>query len=389
MTESELRSLLLTEPVPDEREAQQRSWAVVRTAFEQRERVPWVRRRGRPLIALAVVVALLAAAFTPPGQGLAERLREAVAPPAPEPLTLPTQGRLLVASDAGAWVVQKDGSKRLLGAYEDAVWSPRGLFVGATRGRTLVALEPNGRVRWTLSHRTALSQPRWSPSGFRIAYRSGDALRVVAGDGTSDKVLARSAGEAAPSWRPGSAHVLAFADDQDRINIVNTDTGSGVLVGTHVAGAARELAWSSDGTRLLALLAERIEIYTEAGRQIRTIPAPSGQTATDVAPAPEGRQLAFTVHDARAGRSSVLLADVGGPREPVTLFTGEGRFDGLAWSPDGRWLLVGWPDADQWLFLRAPDVRRVLTIPSVAAEFDPGGSGEGRFARIVSWCCAD
>jgi hypothetical protein len=33
-------------------------------------------------------------------------------------------------------------------------------------------------------------------------------------------------------------------------------------------------------------------------------------------------------------------------------------------------------------------VRRVLTVPSVAAEFDPGGSGEGRFARIVSWCCA-
>ena len=388
MTESELRSLLLTEPLPDELEAQHRSWAVVRAGFEQRERVPWVRRRWRPLIALAVVVALLAAAFTPPGKGLAERLREAVAPPAPEPLTLPAQGRLLVASDAGAWVVQRDGSKRLLGAYEDAVWSPRGLFVGATRGRTLVALEPNGQVRWTLSHRTALSQPRWSPSGFRIAYRSGDELRVVAGDGTSDKLLARSAGEAAPSWRPGSAHMLAFADDQGRINIVNTDTGSGVSVGTHVAAAARELAWSSDGTRLLALLGERIEIYTEAGRQIRTIPTPSGRTATDLAPAPEGPQLAFTVHDARAGTSAVLLADVGGPREPVTLFTGEGRFDGLAWSPDGRWLLVGWPDADQWLFLRAPDVRRVLTVPSVEAEFDPGGSGGGRFARIVSWCCA-
>jgi dipeptidyl aminopeptidase/acylaminoacyl peptidase len=386
MTESELRSLLFTEPLPDELEAQHRSWAVVRAGFEQRERVPWVRRRWRPLIALAVGTALVASALTPPGRGLAERLREAVAPPAPEPLTLPAPGRLLVASGSGAWVVQKDGSKRLLGAYEDAVWSPRGLFVGATRGRTLVALEPNGQVRWTLSHRTALSQPRWSPSGFRIAYRSGEALRVVAGDGTSDKLLARSAGEAAPSWRPGTAHVLAFADPQGRINIVNTDSGSGVLAGTHVAAAARELAWSSDGTRLLALLGERIEIYTEAGRRIRTIPTPSGQTASNLAP--EGRQLAFTAYDARTSTSSVVLADVGGPSELRTLFTGEGRFDGLAWSPDGRWLLVGWPDADQWLFLRAPDVRRVLTVPSVGAEFDPGGTGTGRFARIVSWCCA-
>jgi hypothetical protein len=387
MTESELRTLLLTGPVPDELEAQRRSWAVVRAGFEERERVPWARRRWRPLLVLAAVVALLAAAFSPPGKGLAERLREAVAPPSPEPLTLPAPGRLLVETDTGAWIVQKDGSKRLLGAYEDAVWSPRGLFVGATRGRTLVALEPNGRVRWTLSHRTALSQPRWSPSGFRIAYRSGEALRVVAGDGTSDKLLARSAGEAAPSWRPGSAHVLAFAEGQTGINVVNTDSGSGTFV-THLAAPARELAWSSDGTRLLVLLGERIEVRTAAGRRIRTIPMPSGHTARNLAPAPEGRQVAFTTYDPRTGTSSVLLANVGGSREPRTLFAGEGRFDGLAWSPDGRWLLVGWPDADQWLFLRAPDVRRVITVSAVTAEFDPGGSGEGRFARIVSWCCA-
>jgi WD40-like Beta Propeller Repeat len=388
MTESELRTFLLTAPLPDELEAQQRGWAVVRAGFRQRERVPWARRRWRPLIALAVGTALVAAALTPPGRGLAERLREAVAPPAPEPLMLPAAGRLLVGSEAGAWVVHKDGSKRLLGAYEDAVWSPRGLFVAATRGRMLVALEPNGRVRWTLSHRTALSQPRWSPSGFRIAYRSGAALRVVAGDGTSDRLLARSAGNAAPSWRPGSAHVLAFVDGQGRINIVDTDTGSGALI-THAAAAARELAWSSDGSRLLAIVGERIEIHTAAGRGIRTVPTPSGQTASNLAPAPEGRQFAFTTYDARTVTSSVLLADVGEAREPRTLFTGEGRFDGLAWSPDGRWLLVSWPDADQWVFLRAPDVRRVITFSAVTAEFDPGGSGEGRFARIVSWCCAD
>jgi hypothetical protein len=106
-----------------------------------------------------------------------------------------------------------------------------------------------------------------------------------------------------------------------------------------------------------------------------------------LAPAPEGQQLAFTAFDARTGTSSVLLVDTAGPGEPRTLFAGEGRFDGLAWSPDGRWLLVGWPDADQWLFLRAPDVRRVVTVSAVSSEFDPGGSGEGRFPRVVSWCC--
>lgn len=388
MMERELKRVLLAEPLPDELGARRRSWALLVAAFEGRERVPWARRRTRPLLVLAAIVALLAAALTPPGRGLAQLLREAVAPPAPEPLTLPAPGRLLAVSGDGAWIVQKDGSKRLLGAYEDAVWSPRGLFVGATRGQTLVALEPDGDVRWTLAHRTALSQPRWSPSGFRIAYRSGDALRVVAGDGTSDTLLERSAGTVAPSWRPGAAHVLAFADREGRIQIVNTDTGSGMLLGTHVVAPARQLAWSPDGLRLLALVGQaRIEVYSASGHRLRTIQGPAGQTLRDLAPAPQGDDFAVTAYDPSTGTSSVLLAGTGGER-PRTLFSGAGRFDGLAWSPNGRWLLVGWPAADQWLFLRVPDVRRVITVSAVAGEFDPGGSGEGRFPRIVSWCCA-
>ena len=387
MTENDVRNRLLAVELPLEHEAELRSWALVRAEFKRREHVSWPRRRLRPLLALAAVAALLTAAFTPPGRGLAERLREAIAPAPADPIALPAPGRLLVLTAEGPWIVQTDGSKRLLGRYEDAVWSPRGLFIGATRGRTLVALQPNGRVRWTISHRGTLSQPRWSPSGFRIAYRNGDALRVVAGDGTSDRLLEPSAGEAVPSWQPGSRHVLAFADREGRINIVNTDTGSGVLAGTHVAAPARELAWSSDGTRLFALAGDRIEVHNPAGRRTETIPTPGGQTASSLAPAPEGQQLAFTAFDARTGTSSVLLADIAGPGEPRALFTGEGRFDGLAWSPDGRWLLVGWPDADQWLFLRAPDVRRVVTVSAVSSEFDPGGSGEGRFPGVVSWCC--
>jgi WD40 repeat protein len=400
MTEAELRSLLLTAPVPDEIEAQRRTWAVVSAGFEQRERVPWARRRLRPLLALAAVVALLAAAFSPPGKGLAERLREAVAPPAPEPLTLPAPGRLLVTSDTGAWVVQKDGSKRRLGAYDDAVWSPRGLFVGATRGRTLVALEPNGRVRWTLSHRTALSQPRWSPSGFRIAYRSGDTLRVVAGDGTSDRLLAGSAGPAAPAWRPGREHVLAFVDGEGRIRGVNVDTRKDVW-GLPRLGPVRQLAWSANGDRLLVLYDRGVlRLFSAVGNVsplpippplpgaelIRTIRLPREHSFLDVAFAPTGQAFAYTTAES-AGDSAVFL--ISKPRaQPQRLFGGAGALRDLAWSPDGRWLLVGWPDADQWLFLRAPDVRRVITVSAVASEFDPGGSGERRFARIVSWCCA-
>jgi WD40 repeat protein len=386
VTEAEIRELLLTVELPREHEAELRSWALVRTEFERREPVSWPRRRARPLLVLATVVALLAAAFTPPGRGLAERLRDAITPAPAKPLTLPAAGRLLVLTDDGSWVVQRDGSKRLLGAYEDAVWSPRGLFVGATRGRSLVALEPTGRVRWTVSQPRAVSQPRWAPSGFRIAYRSGEALHVVAGNGTNDALVARNTGAAAPAWRPGSAHVLAYADADNRIRIASTDEIRTIVVRKPLASAPQELVWSPDGRLLLALTAgNEHAVYDVDGKRVGTIEQPPAQQAGDAAFAPSGGALAYVTYDPDKDVSSALLRRRGG--ETRTLFTGAGRLDGIAWSPDGRWLLVGWPDADQWLFLRAPDVRRVVTVSSVSAEFDPGGIGEGGFPRVISWCC--
>ena len=386
MTENDIRNQLLSADVPGEREAELRSWALVRAEFKRREHVSWPRRRLRPLLALAVVAALLTAAFTPPGRGLAERLREAIAPARAEPIALPAPGRLLVLTAEGPWIVQKDGSKRLLGRYEDAVWSPRGLFVGATRGRTLVALEPSGRVRWTISRPEAVSRPRWSPSGFRIAYRSGESIRVVAGDGTADRLLAPTAAQAAPAWRPGDVHFLAFADDRNRVRIANTDDGRTVSARRPLVSPPQQLLWSSNGKFLVALTTgnEHV-IYDAAAKQVGTIEQPLGRRVRGAAFAPGGGTLAYVTYDPASDRSSAVLRGPDGTTR--TLFTGAGRLDGIAWSPDGRWLLVGWPDADQWLFLRAPDVGRVVTVSAVSSEFDPGERSQGRFPRVVSWCC--
>ena len=89
------------------------------------------------------------------------------------------------------------GRKRRLGDYEEASWSPRGLFVVAASDRRVVALEPDGDVRWTVTRPRPVADARWAPSGFRIAYREGNTLRVVVGDGTNDHLLAR-----APPRRP-------------------------------------------------------------------------------------------------------------------------------------------------------------------------------------------
>ena len=97
-----------------------------------------------------------------------------------------------MTSRKGLWLVHRDGSKRLLGRYRDATFSPHGLFIAATRANQLVALDPKGNVRWTL----ARPAPRFPPGPARAPTRGSRTSRpgscaMVAGDGTGDRVIAR------------------------------------------------------------------------------------------------------------------------------------------------------------------------------------------------------
>jgi hypothetical protein len=391
MRERELRKRLLTDPVPEELEARERVWPTVRAAWETREHVSWAERRARPILALAAVAVLVGAVVSPPGRVAAGWLREQVAAEEENgrPLVrLPAPGRLLVLSPQGPWVVQTDGSRRLLGAYDDASWSPNGLYVGVASGRRLAAVEPDGKLRWSLSRPQKVSQPRWFPrTGFRIAYRSGDNLRVVVGNGTGDRLLARDVGPAAPAWRPGERHVLAYADGEGRVRVVDVDTRQ-QLARLPAPDGANELIWTRDGRRLLVLTGNRrIDIYRPDRIDERLKSFALNDTAVDdVALDPSSRRLAATDFDRASGRSRVLLMPLGGgaPRELTSV---AGELGEIAWSPDGRWLLVAWPDADQWLFLRMPDVSRIATVSNVSREFDPGATGPGDFPHVAGWCC--
>ena len=140
MTEANVRDALLSTPVPDELEAQRRAWVVVRTAYAEREPAPKRTHRLRLLVAVAAVAALVAAALSPPGRSVGGWIRDRVAgadEAEPALVSLPSAGRLLVVSEQGPWIVRLDGSKRLLGDYDDASFSPNGLFVVVTKGRRL------------------------------------------------------------------------------------------------------------------------------------------------------------------------------------------------------------------------------------------------------------
>jgi hypothetical protein len=70
----------------------------------------------------------------------------------------------------------------------------------------------------------------------------------------------------------------------------------------------------------------------------------------------------------------------------VDLFRGAGRVEGLATSPDGRWLVTGWPAADQLLFLRLlPRIGKAVDVSNATDEFSPGGSTGGAFPVVTGW----
>ena len=367
------------DPAPQEREAEERSWPVVRAAWE--ERVPRARpsvvRRRWPVVAIAVALVVAAAALSPPGTAVLGSLKDAVQG-RDNLVSLPADGRILVNAPAGAWVVNHDGSKRLLSDYRDASWSPHGLYLAAARGNTLVALEPNGRVHWKLARSRPIGAPTWSYEGYRIAYLDGHALRVVNGDGTGDRLLAPNAvGGQLPAyaWRPGT-HELAYKNARNELLLVDVDSGR-VLWRQHTRGVEK-LLWSDDGRRLFVGALPTV-VLDDRGRTVATL---AHGHLFPVAFVPRTRAL--TVVTSANRRSTVAV--YAGPhyRRRRVVFSGLGVFAGLAWSPDRRWLLVDWSTADQWVFIRVAPTPRVRTISDISSTFGTGP--ESRFS-VAGWCC--
>jgi Tol biopolymer transport system component len=355
----------------------------VRAAFAAREPVP--RKRARwPIVAVAAGAAVVAAALSPPGIAVLGSIRDAVrGEPNAKPalFSLPTAGRLLVNSDRGAWVVQQDGSKRLLEGYRDAAWSPHGLFLAAVKGHELRALEPDGDVHWSLGRSGTIRFPRWSNEGFRIAYVAGSTLRIVNGDGTGDRVLARGVALVAPAWLPNSArHVLAYVNRRGFVSVVDADTHrvlsrdrTGTEGGPVVTPS--EIAWTSTGRYLVAVASREVVVRPAGDRVSAALPLPPGRHA--LAPAPRSDRFALTRATAKGQTEVIVFGPRARPAQRV--FLGRGTFASVTWAPDSKWLLLNWTSADQWVFVRSA-AQRVRAVSNITESFGPNPS-------IAGWCC--
>jgi hypothetical protein len=357
--------------IPGEYDARRRTWEIVRAAYGERVPVTWPRRHARELAFAAAAVAVVAAAVTPTGRSVVNSIRDAVGREKVAGLRnakrdlvrLPAPGRLLVQSAREAWIVQRDGSRRLLGPYRYASWSPHGKFVaGVLHGRTLVALEPNGTIRWEKPHKQRLALPRWSFDGYRIAYLSGSTLRVIVGNGSGDRAFSAADARVAPAWRPRT-HIVAYVGMNGSVRVVDADARR-LLWRAPRGDGVRALTWSDDGTRLVVIGHASVSGYDASGRLIGGAPTLGASTAAAFAP----RSLRFAV---TIGPSLHLVdgATMRFHKRP-TFSTGGPALRDVAWSPDGGWLLIGWPTADQLVFVHVGGTApKLVAVSNVSRQF--------------------
>jgi hypothetical protein len=364
MTREALERALREVEVPDEPAARERVRRTVIAAH--REHAPRARVRSS---LVWVAVAALACAFlitqrdSRPARAVEKIVRQVVEKPKPHAasgLALPARGRMLVSDGDTLYLVERSGKRIPLGRWQDATWSPQGLFIGVTSGHMLAAIQPNdGAIRWRLTRPEPVSLPRWAPGGRHVAYRAGDTLRIVYGNGLHDVLAGEHMAPVAPAWRPGDDHTIAWAATDGTVTVEDADTAK--VLYTHRGAPVRQLAWSPDGHTLLI-----------AGRRHAAL--------SDVA---SGRRrpvhVGGEILDAAFGSGGLAVAVLAGGQtdvriDGVTVLSAPGRVRDLAWSPDGRWLLASWAGADHWLLVRGS---------SVAAVRQRFGGG----VRVRGWCC--
>ena len=123
-------------------------------------------------------------------------------------------------------------------------------------------------------------------------------------------------------------------------------------------------------------------LHARDGSLFKQIPLPAG--VHQLAISPTG-PAAVTTRSA-SGQAAIVLVHPQHPwLAPRTIFRGAGRFNGLAWSPDGKWLLASWAGADQWVFInvgiRSGAIRRVQAVSAIARSVRRGRAAGPR--RLV------
>ena len=354
-----------------------------REAFAEREPAPPQSHWPRVAAVALALAALVAAALSPPGRAVLDEIREVVGVERAQPalFSLPAdRAGCSSPRTPASGSCKQDGSKRLLGEYREASWSPFGRFVVAARANELAALEPDGDVRWTLAR-----------PGVPLAALDGDR------DGHADRLRRphghprrRGRRHRRPAARPpaaaGPARVAAgtrlrarASRPRGEVRVVDVDTGTVALAGTRGRRARHDgLEWSSDGRRLLVLSPSRLRVYDERGRDGRTRSDPAARSAGRPSRVPPGIATERAPLRVARAQSTAVHAGNGAP-----LFNGTGdlrRGRVVAGRPLAARRRGRPPTSGS---SSAPTGRRIRAVANVSEQFR-----SRTFPRVEGWCCA-
>ena len=285
-------------------------------------------------------------------------------------------------SGSGIWVVQNDGSKRLLAGYRDAAWSPHGLYVAAVHGNELRALEPNGQLTG------------------RLGARGGSATHVGRSTDSESRISQAALSESSTATAPGTGCSPAtFNPDQQRGSRTHTPLRTSTKPGTsrsrtstnrtatrprrparhHVNSPGQTTGrHSSPSSRMPSKSSRSVAHGSAVSRGIAQVSA--------AAISPNGKRIAFV--ETRSGRSTLQLTGVlGGPTAPILeeralSRTSTGRPTVVGCCSIGAVPTSGCSSTPRWVLavsnVRAeasapiPGRRLVLSVTACYGQFVPG-----------------
>ncbi len=163
--------------------------------------------------------------------------------------------------------------------------------------------------------------------------------------GPAARITSTPANEFAPVWTPNSRR-LSYVSDRDGVyHLYEHDFGTGAetRLTSDPQGESSPL-WSPDG-KLLAFVrgGKKLMVYDPATRQERQLvegyfARPPGSVLMEWSP--DSQWIAYAASGERQFRNIFVVAAAGGTPRPIS-FVPNTFVSGMAWSPDGTYLLFG------------------------------------------------